>query len=105
MAAYTPKVRVQKPAPHFSGTAVVDGAFEGKISTIPKCTTAPHNEHLAVIKHHTTLKRAKYFTANQLLLDCRAQPHHLHLHETMAGSRLRPDGMDFRLPYRDHRFQ
>lgn len=26
--AYTPKARVQKPAPHFSGTAVVDGAFE-----------------------------------------------------------------------------
>ncbi|KAF2196158.1 thioredoxin-like protein [Delitschia confertaspora ATCC 74209] len=25
---YTPKVRVQKPAPHFSGTAVVDGTFE-----------------------------------------------------------------------------
>lgn len=28
MAAYTPKVRVQKPAPHFQGTAVVDGTFE-----------------------------------------------------------------------------
>ena len=27
--AYTPKVRVQKPAPAFSGTAVVDGTFEG----------------------------------------------------------------------------
>lgn len=26
--AYTPKARVQKPAPHFSGQAVVDGAFE-----------------------------------------------------------------------------
>ncbi|KAF2704046.1 peroxiredoxin TSA1 [Pleomassaria siparia CBS 279.74] len=28
MASYTPKVRVQKPAPHFSGTAIVDGVFE-----------------------------------------------------------------------------
>ncbi|KAF2679219.1 thioredoxin-like protein [Lentithecium fluviatile CBS 122367] len=28
MASYTPKARVQKPAPHFSGTAVVDGTFE-----------------------------------------------------------------------------
>ncbi|KAL1613192.1 cTPxI [Paraconiothyrium brasiliense] len=27
-AAYTPKARVQKPAPPFSGTAVVDGTFE-----------------------------------------------------------------------------
>ncbi|KAF2651229.1 thioredoxin-like protein [Lophiostoma macrostomum CBS 122681] len=27
-SAYSPKVRVQKPAPHFAGTAVVDGAFE-----------------------------------------------------------------------------
>ncbi|KAK3216798.1 hypothetical protein GRF29_1g991950 [Pseudopithomyces chartarum] len=27
-AAYTPKARVQKPAPAFSGTAVVDGTFE-----------------------------------------------------------------------------
>jgi peroxiredoxin (alkyl hydroperoxide reductase subunit C) len=27
--AYTPKARVQKPAPAFSGTAVVDGTFEG----------------------------------------------------------------------------
>ena len=26
--AYTPKARVQKPAPHFTGTAVVDGTFE-----------------------------------------------------------------------------
>jgi peroxiredoxin (alkyl hydroperoxide reductase subunit C) len=26
--AYTPKARVQKPAPQFSGTAVVDGTFE-----------------------------------------------------------------------------
>ncbi|KAF2752351.1 thioredoxin-like protein [Sporormia fimetaria CBS 119925] len=26
--AYTPKVRVQKPAPPFAGTSVVDGAFE-----------------------------------------------------------------------------
>ncbi|KAF2877036.1 thioredoxin-like protein [Massariosphaeria phaeospora] len=26
--SYTPKARVQKPAPHFSGTAVVDGTFE-----------------------------------------------------------------------------
>ncbi|KAI4611513.1 Peroxiredoxin TSA1-B [Alternaria novae-zelandiae] len=26
--AYQPKARVQKPAPHFSGTAVVDGTFE-----------------------------------------------------------------------------
>ncbi|KAL5113486.1 cTPxI [Pleosporales sp. CAS-2024a] len=26
--AYTPKARVQKPAPHFSATAVVDGTFE-----------------------------------------------------------------------------
>jgi len=26
--AYTPKARVQKPAPHFSSQAVVDGAFE-----------------------------------------------------------------------------
>ncbi|KAF2240400.1 thioredoxin-like protein [Trematosphaeria pertusa] len=25
---YTPKARVQKPAPHFAGTAVVDGIFE-----------------------------------------------------------------------------
>ena len=30
--AYTPKARVQKPAPAFSGTAVVDGTFEGKPS-------------------------------------------------------------------------
>lgn len=28
-AAYTPKARVQKPAPPFSGTGVVDGLFEG----------------------------------------------------------------------------
>ena len=27
---YTPKARVQKPAPAFSGTAVVDGTFEGE---------------------------------------------------------------------------
>lgn len=27
--AYTPKARVQKPAPHFSSTAVIDGTFEG----------------------------------------------------------------------------
>jgi peroxiredoxin (alkyl hydroperoxide reductase subunit C) len=27
--AYTPKARVQKPAPAFAGTAVVDGTFEG----------------------------------------------------------------------------
>ncbi|KAF2007605.1 thioredoxin-like protein [Amniculicola lignicola CBS 123094] len=33
MAAYTPKVRVQKPAPHFSATAVVDGTFEAYTST------------------------------------------------------------------------
>jgi hypothetical protein len=31
--AYTPKARVQKPAPHFSGTAVVDGTFEGTFLT------------------------------------------------------------------------
>ena len=31
--AYTPKARVQKPAPHFSGTAVVDGTFEGMRSS------------------------------------------------------------------------
>lgn len=31
-AAYTPKARVQKPAPAFSGTAVVDGTFEGTVS-------------------------------------------------------------------------
>ncbi|KAH8719397.1 thioredoxin-like protein [Phaeosphaeriaceae sp. PMI808] len=28
ISTYTPKVRVQKPAPHFSGTSVVDGTFE-----------------------------------------------------------------------------
>jgi hypothetical protein len=33
-AAYTPKARVQKPAPPFSGTAVVDGTFEGRPTTI-----------------------------------------------------------------------
>lgn len=27
-SAYQPKARVQKPAPHFTGTAVVDGTFE-----------------------------------------------------------------------------
>ena len=27
--AYTPKVRVQRPAPQFKSTAVIDGAFEG----------------------------------------------------------------------------
>ncbi|CAI6336802.1 unnamed protein product [Periconia digitata] len=31
-AAYTPKARVQKPAPDFSGTAVVDGTFEGNLT-------------------------------------------------------------------------
>lgn len=39
--AYTPKARVQKPAPHFSGTAVVDGTFEG---TFPR----------AIYRHTTT---------------------------------------------------
>jgi hypothetical protein len=27
--AYTPKVRVQRPAPQFKSTAIIDGAFEG----------------------------------------------------------------------------
>jgi hypothetical protein len=36
---YTPKARVQKPAPHFSGTAVVDGTFEGAY-TCPLCSLA-----------------------------------------------------------------
>lgn len=34
--AYTPKARVQKPAPAFSGTAVVDGTFEGAFTA--NCT-------------------------------------------------------------------
>jgi hypothetical protein len=46
MAAYTPKVRVQKPAPHFSGTAVVDGTFEG---------TLLHFPHGYLLQHQLTL--------------------------------------------------
>jgi hypothetical protein len=43
--AYTPKARVQKPAPHFSGTAVVDGTFEGTYHTQPDllCTQSHPN--------------------------------------------------------------
>lgn len=40
---YTPKARVQKPAPHFAGTAVVDGIFEGTPSalTLPAARAVP----------------------------------------------------------------
>lgn len=39
-AAYTPKARVQKPAPPFSGTAVVDGTFEGTLANYASSVTA-----------------------------------------------------------------
>jgi len=52
---YTPKARVQRPAPHFSGTAVVDGTFEGERVRDSLSRERPHPFHItssALHLHH-----------------------------------------------------
>jgi hypothetical protein len=88
--AYQPKARVQKPAPHFSGTAVVDGTFEGE--------SLSHTHHT-----HSTigLPMLRVIT---LTPHPRTQLNSLHIHQAMARPRLRPHGLDLRVPDRNHRF-
>jgi len=84
--AYTPKARVQKPAPHFSSQAVVDGAFEGTLDPwIPNVMHAPHDAAAPVLTRRI-----------------RGQPDRLHVRQEMARPRLRPHGLDLCVPYRDH---
>jgi hypothetical protein len=90
-SAYTPKVRVQKPAPDFSGTAVVDGTFE---SMHPHAV--PPILSLGACQSNSIQRSIRWKTDNYLL---RHQP--LFLQGPMARSGLRPHGLDFRLPYRD----
>lgn len=83
--AYTPKARVQKPAPHFSSQAVVDGTFEGMFDKVD-CYCDRNVDD-----------------ATMLTPCARGQPDKLHVHQAMACPRLHPHGLDFRMPYRDHR--
>jgi hypothetical protein len=88
--AYQPKARVQKPAPHFSGTAVVDGTFEGESLS-----------HAYPIQPTIRLPSLQAIILTPLLP--RTQLNSLHLHQTMARPRLCPYGMDLRLPDRNPR--
>jgi hypothetical protein len=78
--AYTPKVRVQRPAPQFKSTAIIDGAFEGALSR-----PSPPLRHLILrVKH---------------LQSTRPQPRRLHSQEAMGCPGLRPHGLDLRVPH------
>lgn len=48
------------------------------------------------------LNRSTTSWLQQLTSTCRALINSLHLHETMASARLRPHGMDLRMPYRNN---
>lgn len=72
------KAWVQKPAPHFRGTAVVDGAFEGTRSSS--------------LSNHVRLDQ-------ELTKPRRDIAHNLHIHQEMADTCLRTYGLDVCLSY------